>query len=42
MLAYVQLLALTPGAATADHVEALRRAGLSDEEIFEIVMVTAY
>jgi alkylhydroperoxidase family enzyme len=42
MLTYVELLALTPSKATADHVAALRRAGFSDEEIFEIVMVTAY
>ncbi|MGH6690315.1 MAG: carboxymuconolactone decarboxylase family protein [Gammaproteobacteria bacterium] len=42
MLAYVELLALKPSTATADHVETLRRVGFSDEEIFEIVMVTAY
>ncbi len=42
MLAYVDVLALTPSKATADHVAALRRVGFGDEEIFEIVMVTAY
>jgi alkylhydroperoxidase family enzyme len=42
MLAYVELLALTPSKATSDHVGALRQVGFSDEEIFEIVMVTAY
>jgi alkylhydroperoxidase family enzyme len=42
MLAYVELLALTPGAATEGHIRALRNASFSDEQIFEIVMVTAY
>ncbi len=42
MLAYVELLALKPGAAREEHVAGLRRAGFTDEEIFEIVMVTAY
>jgi len=42
MLAYVELLALTPSKATADHVTTLRQVGFRDEEIFEIVMVTAY
>jgi alkylhydroperoxidase family enzyme len=42
MLAYVELLALTPAHATADDVATLRKVGFSDEEIFEIVMVTAY
>ncbi|MEX2223994.1 MAG: hypothetical protein WEG40_19570 [Candidatus Rokuibacteriota bacterium] len=42
MLAYVEILAVKPSAATADHVTALRRAGFGDAEIFEIVMVTAY
>ncbi|MGH7307292.1 MAG: carboxymuconolactone decarboxylase family protein [Candidatus Rokuibacteriota bacterium] len=42
MLAYVEVLALTPSKATAEHVAALRQAGFRDEEIFEIVMVTAY
>ena len=42
MLAYVELLALTPGKATAHHVTTLREVGFGDEEIFEIVMVTAY
>jgi alkylhydroperoxidase family enzyme len=42
MLAYVELLAITPSKATAQHVTALRQAGFRDEEIFEIVMVTAY
>jgi alkylhydroperoxidase family enzyme len=42
MLAYVEILALTPNMATADQVETLRRVGFSDEQIFEIVMVTAY
>ncbi len=42
MLDYVEVIALTPSAATAAHVEALRSAGFSDAEIFEIVMVTAY
>ncbi len=42
MLAYVEILALTPNKATAGDVDTLRRAGFSDEEIFEIVMVTAY
>jgi len=42
MLAYVELLALTPNAAREDHVAALRRVGFGDAEIFEIVMATAY
>jgi len=42
MLAYVELLALTPSKARAQHVAALRQAGFRDDEIFEIVMVTAY
>lgn len=42
MLGYVELLAVTPSRATPDHVDSLRRVGFSDEEIFEIVMVTAY
>lgn len=42
MLTYVELLALTPSTATEHHVAGLRRVGFSDEEIFEIVMVTAY
>ena len=42
MLVYVELLALTPSKATPDHVAALRQAGFQDDEIFEIVMVTAY
>jgi alkylhydroperoxidase family enzyme len=42
MLEYVEIIAVTPSAATQKDVAALRQAGLSDEEIFEIVMVTAY
>lgn len=42
MLNYVEVLAVTPTRATPDHVAALREAGFRDEEIFEIVMVTAY
>lgn len=42
MLAYVEMLALTPTKITANDVEALRRVGFGDEEIFEIVLVTAY
>jgi alkylhydroperoxidase family enzyme len=42
MLAYVEVLALTPSAATAEHVTALRQVGFGDPEIFEVVMVTAY
>ncbi len=42
MLAYVEVLALTPSAATPEHIAALRKAGFGDEAIFEIVMVTAY
>jgi alkylhydroperoxidase family enzyme len=42
MLAYVELLALTPSKATAQHVTALHQAGFGDEEILEIVMVTGY
>jgi len=42
MLAYVEIVALNPSAATAEHLANLRRAGFDDEEIFEIVMVTAY
>jgi alkylhydroperoxidase family enzyme len=42
MLAYVEVVALTPSKATADRVVALRQVGFGDEEIFEIVMVTAY
>lgn len=42
MLAYVEIVALNPSAATADHLATLRRVGFGDAEIFEIVMVTAY
>jgi alkylhydroperoxidase family enzyme len=42
MLAYVEVIALTPSTATAADVAGLRRVGFSDAEIFEIVMVTAY
>ncbi len=42
MLNYVEVLAVTPSKATPDHVAALRQTGFRDEEIFEIVMVTAY
>jgi alkylhydroperoxidase family enzyme len=42
MLNYVEVLAVAPAQATPDHVAALREAGFRDEEIFEIVMVTAY
>ena len=42
MLAYVEILALNPSRATKRDVESLRQAGFTDEEIFEIVMVTAY
>ena len=42
MLAYVEILALTPARATAEDVATLRKSGFSDGEIFEIVMVTAY
>jgi alkylhydroperoxidase family enzyme len=42
MLNYVEVLALTPTKATPAHLAALREAGFRDEDIFEIVMVTAY
>ncbi len=42
MLAYVEMLAVKPSAATPDHLTTLRQAGFDDAEIFEIVMVTAY
>ena len=42
MLAYVETIAVTPSAASAKDVAALRQVGFGDEEIFEIVMVTAY
>jgi len=42
MLAYVEILALRPGTATAGDVAALRQVGFGDAEIFEIVTVTAY
>ncbi len=42
MLAYVELLTLTPSAAGEAQVVELRRLGFSDAAIFEIVMVTAY
>jgi alkylhydroperoxidase family enzyme len=42
MLAYVEVVALTPSAATAADIETLRAVGFGDAEIFEIVMVTAY
>jgi alkylhydroperoxidase family enzyme len=42
MLAYVEIIAATPSAATGEDMAALRQVGFSDEEIFEIVMVTAY
>lgn len=42
MLGYVEILAVTPTKASPDHVAALRGVGFRDEEIFEIVLVTAY
>lgn len=42
MLAYVEVVALTPSAATAADIETLRTVEFGDAEIFEIVMVTAY
>ncbi len=42
MLAYVELLALRPSEAREQHVAALRQTGFTDEQIFEIVMVTAH
>ena len=42
MLAYVEVVALNPSAATAEPLDDLRHAGFSDAELFEIVMVTAY
>jgi alkylhydroperoxidase family enzyme len=42
MLAYVEVVALTPSKATEDHLATLRQVGFGDAEIFEIVMVTAY
>jgi alkylhydroperoxidase family enzyme len=42
MLEYVELLSVTPSAATAAHVARLREVGFDDPEIFEIVMVTGY
>ncbi len=42
MLAYVEVLALNPSRATKGDLETLRQVGFTDEEIFEIVMVTAY
>jgi alkylhydroperoxidase family enzyme len=42
MLAYVEVVAVQPSAATQDHLTTLREAGFGDAEIFEIVMVTAY
>lgn len=42
MLAYVEVVALTPSQATARDVATLRQVGFTDEQIFEIVMVTAY
>ncbi len=42
MMMYVETIAVRPSAATANDVTELRRLGFSDEEIFEIVMVTAY
>jgi alkylhydroperoxidase family enzyme len=42
MLAYTEVVATNPSAATAEHIAELRRVGFNDAEIFEIVMVTAY
>jgi alkylhydroperoxidase family enzyme len=42
MLAYVETLALNPSRTTKGDLETLRQAGFTEEEIFEIVMVTAY
>lgn len=42
MLAHVEVVALTPSKATARDVATLRQVGFTDEQIFEIVMVTAY
>lgn len=42
MLAYVEVVALNPSAATAEALDDLRQVGFSDAELFEIVMVTAY
>lgn len=42
MLEHVEVLALTPSRASKSDIETLRRVGFTEEEIFEIVMVTAY
>ena len=42
LVAYALKLTRTPRAMRSGDVEALRAAGLSDEEIFEATFVTAY
>lgn len=42
MLRYVEKLTLTPAETTSEDLDALRRAGFSDEDILQIAEVTAY
>jgi len=42
LVAYALKLTRTPRAMQAADVEALRAAGLSEEEVFEVAFVTAY
>lgn len=42
LLSYAEKLTLSPGEVEADDVEALRRAGLSDEAVLHACEVVAY
>ena len=42
MLAYTEKLTVEPSSITAEDVEALRTAGLSDRDVLDLVEVVAY
>ena len=42
MLEFAERLTLNPGSITGEHVDALRDAGFSESEIYDIVLVTCF
>ena len=42
MLEFAELLTLDPSRVKEDHIDRLRKAGFTDVEIFDIVLLTAY
>ncbi|HHC09180.1 MAG TPA: peroxidase [Actinobacteria bacterium] len=42
ILAFAEKLTLRPGSMVADDVEALRRVGLDDRDVLDVVQVVAY